>query len=286
MHKTARIAGLTASLLLFSGIAHGATYTTQLGDSLWKIATKHNMSVAALKEMNGLSSDVIYPGQALKVPGHTAYIVKNHESMWDISQQYGIALSALIAANPQIANPNNIWNGLTIYIPDAPQSAKTSVAKPASLADGFFPLPKNSYQRPLVNNYSDNRSWSPTESTARKHEGVDIVAAKGTPVYSVNDGEIINFGWNEYGGYRVTVRMNSSTVFYYAHLSKYAPGIGKGSKVTKGQLLGYVGSTGYGPEGTEGKFEPHLHFGIYKTDSAAWYTVDPFHYLQWWEANR
>ncbi|MBP1155010.1 MULTISPECIES: M23 family metallopeptidase [unclassified Paenibacillus] len=285
MLKTARIAGLTASLLLFSGIAYGATYTIQPEDSLWKIATKHKISVAALKEMNGLSSDVIYPGQALKVPGHTAYTVKNNESMWDISKKFGITLNALIAANTQIANPNNIWNGLTVFIPDA-QVAKPSLTKPASLADGLFPLSKNSYQGPLVNNYSDNRSWSPTVNTDRKHEGVDIVAAKGTPVYSVYDGEIINFGWNEYGGYRVTVRVNSTTVFYYAHLSKYAAGIGKGSKVKKGQLLGYVGSTGYGPEGTEGKFEPHLHFGIYKTDKSAWYTVDPFPYLKWWETNR
>lgn len=285
MVKTARIAGLAAGLLLFAGTAHGATYTVQPGDSLWKIAMNHKTTVSSIKTANGLSSNTIYPGQTFTVAGRTAYTVKNNESMWDISRKFGVKLNALIAANPQIANPTNIWNGLTVYIP-ASLVANSSIAKPASLADGFFPLAKNSYQSPLMNSYSVTRTWAPNESTVRKHEGVDIVAAKGTPVYSVYDGEIINFGWNQYGGYRVTVRVNSTTVFYYAHLSKYAPGLGKGSKVKKGQLIGYVGNTGYGPEGTEGKFEPHLHFGIYKTDRSSWYSIDPFSYLKWWESNR
>lgn len=286
MGKTTRIAGLAAGLLLFAGTAHGAAYTVQPGDSLWKIAMNHNTTVSALKTANGLSSNTIFPGQTFKVPGRTAYTVKNNESMWDISKKFGVTLNALIAVNPQIANPNNIWNGLTVFIPTA-SAANSSLSKPASLADGLFPLAKNTYQRLLVNSYSVTRTWSPNENTApRKHEGVDIVAAKGTPVYSAYDGEIINFGWNQYGGYRVTVRVNSTTVFYYAHLSKYAPGLGKGSKVKKGQLLGYVGNTGYGPEGTEGKFEPHLHFGIYKTDRSSWYSIDSFPYLKWWEANQ
>ncbi|WP_261381745.1 LysM peptidoglycan-binding domain-containing protein [Paenibacillus cremeus] len=288
---------IAASFLLFAGTANAATYTVQSGDSLWKIASKYNITTADLMTSNQLTTDMILPGQSLKVPGPTPYTVQNSDTMWLISQKFGLTLDTLLKANPQLTNPSNIWSGLTINIPDgsAPSvnstastpapAAPAAVRKPTQLTNGQFPLGKGTYQGPLEDNYADGRSWTPTGGAERTHEGVDIMAAKGTPIYSVLDGTIINFGWNEYGGWRVTVRVDDSTVFYYAHLSKYADGIGMGSKVKKGQLLGYVGNTGYGPEGTEGQFDPHLHFGIYKTDAAAWYTIDPFSYLQWWEAN-
>jgi peptidoglycan LD-endopeptidase LytH len=305
MKLRSTIIGVTASLLMFAGTAQGASYTVQSGDTLWKVSVKYNTTIADLVQRNRLTSlDVIHVGQVLNVPGPTAYIV-NNDTMWQISQKFGVTLDALIKANPQIADPNNIWNGMTVYIPETAASAPVTslqpavtsqpapapapapahvVQQPIAFANGMFPLAKGTYL-PMVNTYNDGRSWTTSGDAARKHEGVDIMAPKGTAVYSVLDGQIINFGWNEYGGWRVTVRVDGSTVFYYAHLSKYAPGLGKGSQVKKGQLLGYVGNTGYGPEGTEGKFDPHLHFGIYKTDQATWYTIDPFPFLQKWGSN-
>jgi murein DD-endopeptidase MepM/ murein hydrolase activator NlpD len=143
-------------------------------------------------------------------------------------------------------------------------------------------LGKGTYTQPLVNNYAEDRYWNANGDEIRKHEGVDIFANKGTPVYSALDGEIVNFGWNELGGWRVTIRVDAATQFYYAHLNGYASGIGKGSIIKKGQLIGYVGSTGYGPEGTQDLFLPHLHFGIYST-TPSWHSIDPFTYLQMWE---
>jgi murein DD-endopeptidase MepM/ murein hydrolase activator NlpD len=277
-----------ALMSMLSTTAWGASYTVQPGDSLWKISVQHGLSVAQLKESNGLTSDMIMPGQALRVPGPDPYTVQNNETMWTISQKFGVALDALIKANPQLSNPNNIWAGLVIQVPEKHRvliAKAAAPSKPAQLADGYFPLPQGTYEA-LSNNYADGRYWNSTGIAARKHEGVDLFAQKGTPIYSSMAGEIINYGWNELGGYRVTVRANASTVFYYAHLSAYAPGLGKGVKVSKGQLLGYVGSTGYGPEGTDDQFVPHLHFGIYKTDTAPWTTIDPFIYLRWWEYNR
>ncbi|MNY78367.1 L-Ala--D-Glu endopeptidase precursor [compost metagenome] len=66
-------------------------------------------------------------------------------------------------------------------------------------------------------------------------------------------------------------------------MSGYGPGLAKGTQVKKGQLIGYVGSTGYGPEGTDDQFVPHLHFAIYKTDVSSWTAIDPNAYLRWWE---
>ncbi|MFD0676493.1 MULTISPECIES: LysM peptidoglycan-binding domain-containing protein [unclassified Paenibacillus] len=294
---TTGIAVMTAGVLLFGGSAQAAVYTVKSGDSLWKISQTYNTTTNKLSQVNQLTSSEIYPGQTLQVPGLATYSVKDGESMWNISVKQGVSLEALIAANPQVSNPNNIWSGLKLNIPDkfgttapatsaAPSAPSTSnLAKPALFADGKFPLAKGTYTQPFENNYADERYWSANGDEIRKHEGVDIIAKKGTPVYSVLDGEIVNFGWNELGGWRVTIRVNDTTQFYYAHLNGYASGIGKGSIVKKGQLIGYVGSTGYGPEGTQDLFDPHLHFGIYST-TPSWHSVDPFSYLKWWEQNQ
>jgi murein DD-endopeptidase MepM/ murein hydrolase activator NlpD len=290
---------LASAVLLFASSAQAAVYTVKSGDSLWKISQAYGTTADKLLQVNKLSTSEIYPGQQLQVPGSVTYIVKGGESMWDISLSQGVALSALIAANPQISNPNNIWSGLKLTVPDrfgtqsapapaaasAPASAAavtTGAAKPAKFAEGSFPLGKGTYTQPLTNSYADERYWTASGEEVRKHEGVDIFAKKGTPVYSVLEGEIVNFGWNELGGWRITVKIDDTTQFYYAHLNGYAAGIGKGSKVKKGQLIGYVGSTGYGPEGTQDLFVPHLHFGIYST-IPAWHAIDPFAYLKWWE---
>jgi len=282
VRTTAKTVCLAASLMLFAGTAHGAGYIVKPGDSLWTIASKSGTTVAAIKQANGMTSDRIYPGTYLNLSAGS-YTVVNDESMWDIARKKGISLDALIRANPQVADPNNIWNGMRLNLPGG--SAGPAAQKPQRFADGRFPLKKGTFELPLVNTFNDGRSWSPGGTTARKHEGVDIFADKGTPIYSALDGEIVQAGWNEYGGWRLTVRTDASTVFYYAHLNGYASGIAKGVEVAKGQLLGYVGSTGYGPVGTSGKFLPHLHFGMYRTSGSTWTAIDPFPYLQWWNAS-
>ena len=114
----------------------------------------------------------------------------------------------------------------------------------------------------------------------RLHEGVDIITPKGTPVRSVCNGVVTNKGWLTLGGYRIGVMDAFGVYHYYAHLSAYADvGVGVGDPVSAGQILGYVGSTGYGPEGTDDQMVPHLHFGLYVNDVA----VDPYRYLQLWE---
>ncbi|WP_409342050.1 LysM peptidoglycan-binding domain-containing protein [Paenibacillus sp. MBLB4367] len=277
-----------ASMSVFATTTLGASYTVQPGDSLYKIAAKQGTTTTKLKSDNGLTSDMIMPGQVLNVSGPGTYTVRNGETMWIISQKLGVSLEALIAANKQIWNPNYIEAGYILNIPSrgsAGQSQTQAPAKPQTFADGFFPLPKGTYET-LSNNYADERYWTGNGYEERKHEGVDIFAPKGTPIYSAAAGEVINYGWNQMGGWRLTVRVDGSTVFYYAHMSAYAPGMGKGAKIAKGQLIGYVGSTGYGPEGTDDQFVPHLHFGIYKTNSSPWTTIDPFNHLRYWEYNR
>jgi murein DD-endopeptidase MepM/ murein hydrolase activator NlpD len=94
----------------------------------------------------------------------------------------------------------------------------------------------------------------------RKHEATDILAPRGTPVFAADDGEIEKLFLSKPGG--LTVYQFDSTekyCYYYAHLDRYADGIREGMKVSRGDIIGYVGTTGNAPPGT-----PHLHFGIFK----------------------
>lgn len=140
------------------------------------------------------------------------------------------------------------------------------------------PIPKG-YIASIVNNYGQGRSYG----GPRVHEGIDIFAHYGTPVVSTAYGIVEIKGWNRLGGYRIGIRDIYNTYEFYAHLTGYAKGIEEGTIVEPGQVIGYVGSTGYGKEGTSGKFPPHLHFGLYKFDGKKEWSFNPYPYLKKWE---
>src|SRR6185369_14803865 len=106
-------------------------------------------------------------------------------------------------------------------------------------------------------------TWHAPRGTDRLHEGQDIFAPKGTPIYSATSGFVYNVGENNLGGQTVSVIGDGGRVYYYAHLDSYAPGIAVGDPVTRQTLLGYVGTTG-NAQGTP----PHLHFGVYTSRGA------------------
>ena len=90
-------------------------------------------------------------------------------------------------------------------------------------------------------------------------------------------------GWNQFGGWRVGIRDNHNSYHYYAHLAKFEEDLKVGHIVEPGQVIGYVGSTGYGKEGTSGKYSPHLHYGIYKFNGRTESAFDPYPFLLKWE---
>ncbi|MDF2698570.1 MAG: peptidase [Haloplasmataceae bacterium] len=149
------------------------------------------------------------------------------------------------------------------------------------LSKRVFPIPKH-YRADYSNNFGTGRSWG----GARSHEGVDIFAFYGTPVVSTSYGVIEIMGWNNYGGYRMGIRDMYNTYQYYAHLNYYSKDLKLGDIVEPGQVIGYVGSTGYGKEGTSGKFPPHLHYGFYKFDGRKEWSFNPYSYLRRWERIR
>ncbi len=124
----------------------------------------------------------------------------------------------------------------------------------------------------------------------RRHEGTDLMASNNEPGYfpvvSMTDGTVEKLGWLEQGGKRIGIRGASGAYFYYAHLDSYAPALKEGDSVIAGQLLGFMGNTGYGPEGTSGKFDVHLHLGIYVPTDHGDMSVNPYWILKLLENNR
>jgi murein DD-endopeptidase MepM/ murein hydrolase activator NlpD len=91
------------------------------------------------------------------------------------------------------------------------------------------------------------------------HRGVDFAAPRGTPVRAVADGAVTQVGWNGPYGKTIDLAHDPRLLSRYAHLHNFAEGITHGTQVKKGQIIGYVGSTGRSTG-------PHLHFELYKDE--------------------
>ena len=101
----------------------------------------------------------------------------------------------------------------------------------------------------------------------RKHLGNDLMGGLGTPIVAVEGGVVEAMGWNRYGGWRIGIRsFDSKRYYYYAHLQKdhpFAQGLQEGDVVQAGQLLGFMGRTGYSDKENTNNIETvHLHFGL------------------------
>ena len=109
-----------------------------------------------------------------------------------------------------------------------------------------------------------NARLHPVTRKVRPHHGVDYAAPTGTPVYSVADGVIVSKGYNGAAGHMIKVKHPGNLMSGYLHLSRYAKGISVGTRVSQGQVIGYVGSTGRSTG-------PHLDFRLWKNGTA----IDP-----------
>ncbi|MFQ5682783.1 MAG: peptidoglycan DD-metalloendopeptidase family protein [Candidatus Binatia bacterium] len=131
-----------------------------------------------------------------------------------------------------------------------------------SLARVFLRFPVE-FER-ISSNFSDRR-FNPLLKVVRPHHGVDFAARPGTMVRAVGNGQVTYAGWQR-GGYgrMIEIKHSSTYASRYAHLQRFARGIRRGARVKKGQIIGYVGSTGRSTG-------PHLHYEFYEDRR----TVDP-----------
>lgn len=149
-----------------------------------------------------------------------------------------------------------------------------------------FPINKNSVKKPYYS-YVDTWYASRAYGGARKHEGTDFMPFDNTsgkyPIRSITDGMVEQVGWLEQGGYRVGIRSKNGAYFYYAHLDSWIDGLEIDDEVYAGQIIGYMGDTGYGVEGTRGKFVVHLHMGFYVNSPTGEMSINPYYILKYLE---
>lgn len=148
----------------------------------------------------------------------------------------------------------------------------------------YFPIPtsifNHSYGVTFQNDYGSARNFG----QKHEHEGCDIIATKQIPgiypIVSMTDGSVEQIGYLNLGGYRIGIRSPSNFYYYYAHLSSYYKDFQVGDHVKAGDILGYMGNSGYGKEVTTGKMPVHLHVGIYhKNKDGDLISMNPYPYL-------
>lgn len=144
---------------------------------------------------------------------------------------------------------------------DAEQAARAAAeaARRRGAAGGVGNIP--GFICPVAGPVSFINDWGFPRSGGRTHKGTDMFASRGTPLVAVLDGTV-SVGNGGLGGRTVHLRAANGLKFYYAHLEGWGPGISSGVRVSKGDVVGYVGDSG-NARGTS----PHLHFGIRTSQS-------------------
>lgn len=155
--------------------------------------------------------------------------------------------------------------------PAAPAHSPLPTVRQAGDAQGAALLAERPLLLPVVGVEAGALAdhYEQARGASRTHEAIDIMAARGTPVVAVDDGRIAKLFTSRPGGYTVYhFDPSGRLAYYYAHLDRYARGLKEGMEVKRGDLLGYVGSTGNADPAA-----PHLHFAVFRLG-------DP---PRWWE---
>jgi peptidoglycan LD-endopeptidase LytH len=154
-----------------------------------------------------------------------------------------------------------------------PRAPAVEAAAP-SMAEAIGALAREDLLIP-VEGVTANRltdTFNDSRAIGRRHDAIDIMAPRGTEVRAVDDGSIAKLFTSKAGGLTIYQFDPTQTFsYYYAHLDRYATGLAEHQSVKRGQVLGYVGSTGNASETA-----PHLHFAIARLGTdRAWWKGDP-----------
>ena len=156
----------------------------------------------------------------------------------------------------------------------------------------FLPIAKN-YSFEHYKDFGASRDYG----FKRTHLGNDLMGSIGTPIIAVESGVVEHLGWNQYGGWRIGIRsFDGKRYYYYAHLRKnhpYVEGLEEGSTVKAGDVIGYLGMTGYSTKENVNNINvPHLHFGMQlifdesQIDSPNEIWIDVYEIIEFLKQNR
>lgn len=254
------------SVCLPSGAARlcsGSTYTVGAGDGWFAIADRLGVAPADLTALNGATLDgALHPGDMLCAPAGAAagasregaersdgaaagdsYTIRSGDSWYGIADRADVAPGALLGVNDASVS-TALHPGQVIRLP----AGATMQAAPAAWLE----------VSPVVGRCWTADTWLQGRPDGRQHRGVDLIAATGTPIRAVVDGVLVRWQWDQPGlraGHAWYLATDDGTTYFYAHMSGFAAGLGPGSRVAAGDVIGYVGSTG-------NSTTPHLHFEI------------------------
>lgn len=217
----------------------GRVHIVRSTDTLATIAAQYpGVTAAHLARANGIINNVIYTGTRLFLDGPdyvgkgseavTEYRVKSGDRLGDIAHGFGVSVAAILAAN-DIPNPNLIIAGQILKIPVGQQ--------------WVCPVRGASY-------FND---WGYPRSSGRYHEGNDLIAPRGTPVYAAVSG-VAEKRQGKVGGNQINLKGTDGVTYIHSHLDSF----GKIGSVKAGEIIGYVGNTGNAAGTT-----PHLHFEMH-----------------------
>lgn len=228
------------------------TYTVRSGDTLWQIASRHGLDLAQLKSWNNLTSNLIRVGQVLKVgeSQSVTHTVQAGETLWSIAVRYRTSVASLASANG-LSSRGTIYPGERLAIP----AQTESVSRGTSSYRLIWPV-----------NGVITSGWGYRTRFEKFHYGLDIAANTGTPIKAVSAGVVEFAGWKSGYGYCVFLDHGNGLKTAYGHASKLY--VKKGQKISQGQTIAAVGSTGFSTG-------PHLHFEVRVSGKL----VNPINYL-------
>lgn len=220
------------------------------GESIWRLAKKYNVSITTIVNANKIKEKtVILPGDTLRIPDRTGVFHKTarKESLAELARRYKVSPETVKRANG-IAG-NLLPPGKEVFLP------------------GAKPLPEIQYVKQKVfawpirakNRLTSGFGWRvhPISGSRAFHTGIDIGAARGTPILAAADGVVVYSGDGGSYGNMVILRHKNGLYTVYGHASKLVAK--KGKYVKRGQKIALVGSTG-------ASTGPHLHFEVKSTE--------------------
>ncbi len=264
-----------------------STHVVQPGEALWTISRRYGLTVDALAAANRVRlTSILRPGQELTVPASdptsgasaamtpplarapvrpaprpavTTHVVRSGETLWDIARRYGTRVEDLMTAN-DLGHSDWIKPGQRLQItraqvPRHRQVTAQTRSGRSAMADTRVIQAAGPFLWPARGILTSRFGWR----YRRHHDGIDIAAPRGTPIYAARDGVVTFAGWK--GGYGRVVFLDhgAGVVTVYGHASRLT--VREGERVKRGQLIATVGCTG----SCTGS---HVHFEV-RVDGAA-----------------
>ncbi len=222
--------------------------TVRRGESLGRIASRHGISVETLRSCN--PGTTVKPGSVLRVPSRNGVGIRVEKGItaWDLARRYRVHLSDILSYNG-ITDPESLKQGALVFIPGARPLPAPVRSSDVRQGRGFMAWPVPGGR--ISSAYGYRRH--PISGKILFHRGLDIAMYEGAPVKAVKDGVVIFSGRRGGYGYVVDIRHADGMVTRYAHNSALT--VRAGARVTKGQVVAKVGSTGHSTG-------PHVHFEV------------------------